>query len=62
MSDGLITASIDDEEKKIDSNLRPSLLNEYIGQEKIKENLKILIPAFHFLKLKKRRELLKNNK
>ncbi len=45
MSDGLITASIDDEEKKIDSNLRPLLLNEYIGQEKIKENLRIFIEA-----------------
>lgn len=46
MPDRLITAVVDDDdEKKIDLNLRPSLLNEYIGQEKIKENLSIFIQA-----------------
>src|SRR4030066_2301377 len=45
MPDKLITAVVDDDEKKVDVNLRPSLLNEYIGQEKIKENLSIFIQA-----------------
>ena len=34
MPDRLITAVVDDDEKKIDLNLRPSLLNEYIGRKR----------------------------
>ena len=33
------------EEEKIEKNLRPKTLDEYIGQDKIKENLKIYIEA-----------------
>lgn len=40
-----------DEDKKIDTTLRPQSFNEYIGQEKIKKNLSILIEA-----AKKRKE------
>lgn len=34
-----------EEDKKIDSTLRPQSFNEYIGQERIKKNLHILISA-----------------
>lgn len=34
-----------EEDKKIDSSLRPQSFNEYIGQERIKKNLHILISA-----------------
>ena len=34
-----------EEDKKIDSTLRPQSFNEYIGQERIKKNLNILISA-----------------
>lgn len=34
-----------EEDKKIDSTLRPQSFNEYIGQEKIKKNLHILLSA-----------------
>jgi Holliday junction DNA helicase RuvB len=34
-----------EEDKGFDVSLRPSLLNEYVGQEAIKENLKIFIDA-----------------
>ncbi len=33
------------EESVMESNLRPSKLNEYIGQDKVKSNLKIYIEA-----------------
>ncbi len=33
------------EEKRIESNLRPMTLKEYVGQEKAKENLKVYIEA-----------------
>lgn len=35
----------DDEEEVLDTSLRPKTLNEYIGQEKIKESLRIFIQA-----------------
>ena len=43
----------DDEEVKIEKSLRPQNLNEYIGQKKVKENMKIYIEA-----AKKRKEAL----
>lgn len=42
---------VEGEEKRIEEGLRPSSLDEYIGQEQIKENLRIFIDA-----AKKRRE------
>ena len=45
------TASLSDreklteEEKVFEQNLRPSNLNEYVGQEQIKENLRIFLSA-----------------
>ncbi len=43
--DRLIDSQQDNEESQYDNNLRPSQLNEYVGQEKIKENLNIFISA-----------------
>ena len=43
--DRLIDSAPDNEEVQIDNSLRPSQLGEYVGQEKIKENLKIFISA-----------------
>ena len=43
--DRLIDSEIDGEEVQFDNKLRPSQLSEYIGQEKIKENLEIFISA-----------------
>lgn len=47
----IITPVTADEEEKIDYTLRPQTLEEFIGQEKLKENLKIFISA-----AKKRKE------
>lgn len=41
----IITTEITEEDKHIEPNLRPQMLNEYIGQQKIKENLKVYIDA-----------------
>jgi Holliday junction DNA helicase RuvB len=43
--DRLINSEMDDEEVHFDNSLRPSQLAEYVGQEKIKENLNIFIAA-----------------
>lgn len=43
--DRLVTASQIDEEDQVERSLRPQLLNQYIGQEKAKENLAIFIEA-----------------
>ena len=43
--DRLINSEMDGEEVQFDNKLRPSQLSEYIGQEKIKENLEIFISA-----------------
>lgn len=45
MQDRIITAQLDEEEKRYEATLRPSSLSEYIGQEKVKENLNIFIEA-----------------
>ncbi len=41
----IITTEITEEDKHVEPNLRPQTLGEYIGQEKIKANLKVYIDA-----------------
>lgn len=41
----IITTELRDEDKRIEGNLRPLLLDDYIGQQKVKENLKVYIEA-----------------
>ena len=41
----IITTEVTEEDKKVETNLRPQLLKDYIGQDKIKENIKIYIDA-----------------
>ena len=41
----IISSEITKEDKQIEKNLRPQFLNEYIGQDKIRKNLKIYIDA-----------------
>ena len=38
-------AVVDNNEEKLETTLRPQLLEEYIGQDKVKENMKIYIEA-----------------
>src|SRR5579871_5679747 len=45
MSDRLVTPKLTEEEQVIEGSLRPNRLAEYIGQEKIKDNLSILLEA-----------------
>ena len=45
MSRRIITTEITEEDKRIETSLRPQYLKEYIGQEKIKSPLKIFIDA-----------------
>ncbi len=53
MAKRVITTEITEEDKRIEGSLRPQLLTDYIGQAKVKENLKIYIEA-----AKQRREVL----
>lgn len=41
----IITTDITDEDKRIETSLRPQLLADYIGQERIKSTLKVYIDA-----------------
>ena len=41
----IISTEITKEDKQIEKSLRPQFLNEYIGQDKIRKNLKIYIDA-----------------
>ncbi|MDO5416512.1 MAG: Holliday junction branch migration DNA helicase RuvB [Lachnospiraceae bacterium] len=41
----IIATDVTPEDQKIESSLRPQMLKDYIGQEKIKSNLKIFIDA-----------------
>jgi Holliday junction DNA helicase RuvB len=41
----MITTEFMDEDVAIESNLRPQMLEDYIGQEKVKQNLRIFIKA-----------------
>jgi Holliday junction DNA helicase RuvB len=45
MKNRIITTEVLEEDKKIETGLRPQLLTDYIGQEKAKETLKIYIQA-----------------
>lgn len=45
MEERLVTSEQNEEDSTIELSLRPSLLNEYIGQTKVKENLHIFIQA-----------------
>ncbi len=45
MEQRIITTDVIPEEQKLEGSLRPQLLKDYIGQEKIKTNLKIYIDA-----------------
>ena len=45
MTDRMITTQILPEDVKIENNLRPELFSEYIGQEKVKNNLKVFVEA-----------------
>ncbi len=45
MNRRIITTDVTEEDKKIETSLRPQLLSEYIGQERIKSTLKIFIDA-----------------
>ncbi|HHU73955.1 MAG TPA: Holliday junction branch migration DNA helicase RuvB [Clostridiales bacterium] len=45
MAKRIITTELIEEDKKIESSLRPQLLDDYIGQTKVKDNLKIYIEA-----------------
>ena len=44
-SDRLISGDIREEDRDIEPTLRPKFLEEYIGQEKIKDNLSVFIEA-----------------
>ena len=41
----IISTDLTEEEKKTESTLRPQLLKDYIGQEKLKSTLKVYIDA-----------------
>lgn len=45
MSKRIITTEFTEEDSKVENNLRPHTLEEYVGQEKVKSNLKIYIEA-----------------
>ena len=45
MKNRMITTEILEEDKKIENSLRPQKLDEYIGQTKVKKNLKVYIEA-----------------
>lgn len=45
MEKRIISTEITNEDKQIEKKLRPQFLYEYIGQEKIKENIKVYIEA-----------------
>jgi Holliday junction DNA helicase RuvB len=45
MAKRMISADLMEEDKKLESTLRPKLLTDYIGQAKVKDNLKVYIEA-----------------
>ena len=45
MEDRIVTGQLDEEEKRYEASLRPPTLSEYIGQDKVKENLHVFIEA-----------------
>ena len=45
MLDRMISTELVEEDITIENNLRPQNLDDYIGQEKVKQNLRIFIEA-----------------
>jgi Holliday junction DNA helicase RuvB len=45
VADRIVSPEVSEDEAALDSSLRPRRLEEYIGQEKVKSNLRILIDA-----------------
>ncbi len=45
MEERVVSAEAQQEEENLENQLRPQLLNQYIGQEKVKSNLKVFIEA-----------------
>ena len=45
MEKRMISTELVEEDVKIENNLRPLSLEDYIGQEKVKRNLKVYIEA-----------------
>ena len=45
MEKRVISTQVQEEDLKIEKSLRPQTLDDYIGQQKAKENLKIYIEA-----------------
>jgi holliday junction DNA helicase RuvB len=45
LSDRLVSPKVGESEQNVEASLRPRSLDEYIGQEKIKDNLKIFLEA-----------------
>lgn len=45
MMDRILSTQLNDEEKRMEASLRPASLDEYVGQTRIKENLRIYIEA-----------------
>lgn len=45
MMDRILSTQLNDEEKRMEASLRPTSLDEYVGQTRIKENLRIYIEA-----------------
>jgi holliday junction DNA helicase RuvB len=45
MEDRIISSEVDPGELSLETSLRPQTLNQYIGQEKVKENLAVFIEA-----------------
>ena len=45
MEDRIITSTFTTEDEETEVSLRPRTLDDYVGQEKAKENLKIFIEA-----------------
>jgi len=45
MAERVVSTQITDEERSIETVLRPQTLEEYVGQERMKESLRICIEA-----------------
>ena len=45
MTDRIVSSQVSEEERGVDSSLRPQTLDEYVGQERMKESLRICMQA-----------------
>jgi len=50
MDERIITSEFMEEDVQSEYSLRPLKLSEYIGQDKVKDNLKIFIEAARFVR------------